>query len=153
MGKGVGEGDSCAVDGCISRRSASIDGRRRSNRVLFVCPVRKIPKICCQRLQVDNRVSVIFPDYAEGQTFCGILSIGRRRSGHRRALPEVHVDALNGADSPTIGKFAYNLFANERREGIARVYAVQPGGISVGGTALECRRYAGSMVLTGGKYR
>ena len=154
MGNGVGDGDSCAVDGRISRRSTSIVERRRSGHVLlFVCPVRKIPNICCQRLQVDNRVSVIFPDYAERQTFCGILSIGRRRAHHGCTLPVVHVDALNGADSPAIVKFACNLFTNERSEGIARVHAVQPGGVSMGGTALECRRYAGSVLLAGRKYR
>ena len=88
---GVGEVDSCAGVGRISRRNASNIGRRRSKHVLFVCPVRKIPNICCQRLQVDNRVSVIFPHYAERSTFCGTLSIGRRRARHRGALPEVHI--------------------------------------------------------------
>jgi len=68
-------------------------------------------------------------------------------------LPEVHIDALNGADSPGIVKLACNLFTNERRKGIARVHAVQPGGVSMGGTALECRRYAESMVLADRKYR
>ena len=68
-------------------------------------------------------------------------------------MPEVHIDALNGADSPAIIKLADDLLSNERREGIARVHAVQPGGVSMGGTALECRRYAESMVLADRKYR
>ena len=153
MRYGVGEGDSCAGVGCISRRNASNIGRRRSKHVLFVCPVHKIPNICCQRLQVDNRVSVIFPDYAERPTFSGILSIRSRRARHGGALPEVHIDALNGANRPGIVKFTCNLFTNERREGIARVNAVQPCGVSMGGIALECRRYAESMVLAGRNYR
>ena len=94
-GMGLGRGTAAPLIAAFRGEMRASSAAEGPNTFCLCAPfVKSRTYVVIMRFQVDNRVSVIFPDYAERQTFCGILSIGRRRAGHGRALPEVHVDAL-----------------------------------------------------------